>query len=155
MANLPTCETEVLIVGAGPTGLVLASWLTRMGVRVRILDKTEEPGTTPRALPAHARTLELSSQVGLAAAVVQRGRKFVAVNLWVSGKKEARAAFGDFGADLSPFPYALILPQDEHESLLIDWLAEAGVEVERQTEFVGFEDATEHVRACLKRPDGA
>jgi 2-polyprenyl-6-methoxyphenol hydroxylase-like FAD-dependent oxidoreductase len=148
-------DTDVLIVGAGPTGLVLALWLTRMGVRVRIVDKTEKPGTTSRALAVQARTLELYSQVGLAGAVVQRGRKFVAVNLWVRGKKEARAAFGDFGTDLSPFPYALILPQDEHESLLIDWLAEAGVEVERQTEFVGFEDATEHVRACLKRPDGA
>jgi 2-polyprenyl-6-methoxyphenol hydroxylase-like FAD-dependent oxidoreductase len=63
-------DTEVLIVGAGPTGLVLALWLTRLGVRVRIVDKTAEPGTTSRALAVQARTLEFYSQVGLAEAVV-------------------------------------------------------------------------------------
>ena len=47
-------EVEVLIVGAGPTGLTLALWLTRMGVTVRIVDKTAEPGTTSRALAVQA-----------------------------------------------------------------------------------------------------
>ena len=51
-------ETDVLIVGAGPTGLVLALWLTHLGVRVRIVDKTAQPGTTSRALVMHARILE-------------------------------------------------------------------------------------------------
>src|SRR3984957_16034372 len=102
------CDTDVLIIGAGPTGLVLALWLTRLGMRVRIVDKTEEPGTTSRALAVQARTLELYGQVGLADAVIQRGRKFTAVNLWVSGKKEARAAFDASGTGLSPFTYALI-----------------------------------------------
>ena len=148
-------NTDVLIVGAGPTGLVLALWLTRLGVRVRIIDKTAEPGTTSRALAVQARTLELYSQVGLADAVVERGRKIVAANLWVSGKKVTRAVFGDMGAGLSPFPYALLFPQDEHERLLIDRLAEAGVEVERRTELLGFEDATDSVCAVLKRADGA
>src|SRR5260370_988689 len=79
----------------------------------------------------------------------------MAVNLWVAGKKAARAVLGDMGAGLSPFPYALIFPQDEHERLLIDRLAEAGVEVERGTELVGFEETTGRVLARLKRPDGA
>ena len=52
-------ETDVLIVGAGPTGLVLALWLTRLGIRVRIIDKAAEPGTKSRALAVQARTLEL------------------------------------------------------------------------------------------------
>ena len=124
------------------------------GDRVRIVDKTEEPGTTSRALAVQARTLELYGQVGLADAVIQRGRKFTAVNFWVSGKKEARVAFGVSGAGLSPFTYALIFPQDEHERLLIERLAEVGVEVERRTELVNFEDAVGQVRARLKRPDG-
>ena len=63
------------------------------------------------------------------------------MNLWVAGKQAAHAVFGDMGAGLSPFPYALIYPQDEHERLLIDRLAEAGIEVERRTELSGFEDA--------------
>jgi 2-polyprenyl-6-methoxyphenol hydroxylase-like FAD-dependent oxidoreductase len=147
-------DTEVLIVGAGPTGLVLALWLTRLGVRVRIVDKTGEPGTTSRAVAVQARTLELYSQIGLADAVVDRGRNVAAANLWVSGKKVARAMFGDMGAGLSPFPYALIYPQDEHERLLIDRLAEAGVQVERTTELLGTEDAPGHMLARLRRPDG-
>jgi 2-polyprenyl-6-methoxyphenol hydroxylase-like FAD-dependent oxidoreductase len=150
-----TRDTDVLIVGAGPTGLVLALWLTRMGVRVRIVDKTAQPGTTSRAVAVQARTLELYNQIGLADAVIERGWKTIAVNLWVDGKKAAHAVFGDMGAGVSPFPYLLIFPQDEHERLLIDRLAEAGVHIERQTEFLGFDDAAGRALARLKRPDGA
>jgi 2-polyprenyl-6-methoxyphenol hydroxylase-like FAD-dependent oxidoreductase len=148
-------DTDVLIVGAGPTGLVLALWLTRMGVRVKIFDKTAEPDTTSRALGVQARTLELYRQVGIANTLVEDGRRVIAANLWVAGRKAARGVFGDMGAGLSPFPYALIFPQDEHERLLIDRLAQAGVEVERKTELLDFEDAGGHVLAHLKRADGA
>ncbi len=155
MNSSPNRETDVLIIGAGPTGLVLAVWLTRLGVRVRIIDKTAEPGTTSRALAVQARTLEFYAQIGLADAVVERGRKAVAANLWVAGRKAAHAVLGEMGAGLSPFPYALIFPQDEHERLLIDCLAEAGVRIERQTELLGFEETAGRVLANLKRPDGS
>src|SRR5437762_11346226 len=111
-------DTDVLIIGAGPTGLVLALWLTRLGVRVRIVDKTTEPGTTSRAVAVQARTLELYRQLDLADALVERGRKAGAANLWVAGKQVARAVLGDMGKGLSAFPYALIFPQDEYERLL-------------------------------------
>jgi 2-polyprenyl-6-methoxyphenol hydroxylase-like FAD-dependent oxidoreductase len=146
--------TDVLVVGAGPTGLVLALWLTRLGMRVRIVDKTAEPGTTSRALAVQARTLELYQQIGLADAVLERGRKVLAANLWVTGSRVARAVFGEMGAGLSPFPYVQIVPQDEHERLLIERLAKAGVEVGRRTELFDFEDAAGRVRARLKRADG-
>ena len=146
-------KTDVLIAGAGPTGLVLGLWLTRLNVRVRIVDKTAGPGTTSRAIAVQARTLELYNQMGLADAIVERGRKAGAVNLWVAGKQVAHAVFGDMGGGLSPFPYALIFPQDEHERLLIDRLAQAGVQVERRTELLGFEEAQGGVVARLKRPD--
>src|SRR5258708_3576326 len=147
-------DTDVLIVGAGPTGLVLGLWLTRLGVRVRIVDKTSEPGTTSRALAVQARTLELYDQIGLADAVVERGRKAVAANLWVSGKKKGHVVFGDMGQGLSPFPYAIMFPQDEHERLLIERLTGCGVEVERRIELTGFEDSGGRVLAHLNRPDG-
>src|SRR6195256_946151 len=146
--------TDVLVIGAGPTGLVLALWLTRLGVRVRIIDKTAESGTTSRALAVQARTLELYRHIGLAGAVVDRGRTVLAVNLWVSGNQVAHGVLGAMGAGISPFPYALIYPQDEHERLLIDRLAEAGVEVERKTEFQGFEERPGHLLARLRLPDG-
>ena len=148
-------NTDVLIVGAGPTGLVLGLWLTHMGVSVRIIDQTAEPGTTSRALAVQARTLELYSQLGLADTVVARGHKALGANFWVSGRKVARFPLGDVGSDLSPFPYAVIYPQDEHERLLIERLAEAGVNVERRTELVSFEDAGDRVIALLKRADGS
>ena len=84
-------DTDVLIVGAGPTGLVLALWLTRLGVRVRIVDKTAEPGTTSRAVAVQARTLELYSQIGLADAVVERGRK-IARRESLGGRQEGGAS---------------------------------------------------------------
>src|SRR5579862_4810877 len=111
----PIVATDVLIVGAGPTGLVLALWLTRLGVRVRIIDKTAEPGTTSRALAIQARTLEFYDQMGIAEEIVARSHNFSAVNLWVRGRKVAHAAFASMGAGLSPYPYALTFPQDEHE----------------------------------------
>jgi 2-polyprenyl-6-methoxyphenol hydroxylase-like FAD-dependent oxidoreductase len=149
-----TESPDVLIVGAGPTGLVLALWLTRLGIRVRIVDKTAEPGTTSRALAVQARTLELYRQIGLADAVVTGGRKMTTINLWRTGKHVAHVVFGDMGAGLSPFPYALIYTQDEHERLLIDRLTHVGVRVERQTEFVGCEETATGVRARLRGADG-
>ena len=147
-------DTQVLINGAGPTGLVLALWLNRLGIRVRIVDKTAEPGTTSRALVVHARTLEFYGQVGLAEAVVERSLELVAPNLWAKGRKAARVVFAAMGQGLSPFPYALIFPQDQHERLLIERLAASGVEVERRTELLGFEDSGGRVLARLRRPDG-
>ncbi len=148
-------QPEVLIAGAGPTGLVLALWLTRMGVRVRIFDKTSEPGTTSRALAVQARTLELYAQVGIAGSVVEHGRKLAAANLWVAKRRAAHIAFGDIGTGVSPFPYALVYPQDEHERMLIDCLGEAGVTVERRTELLRFEEANGRLIARLRRADGS
>jgi len=152
------CVTEaraqVLIVGAGPTGLVMALWLTRLGVRVRIVDKTAEPGTTSRAVAVQARTLEFYRQIGLADAVVARGHHVSAANMWVAGRHVARAVFGDMGAGISPYAYAFIFTQDEHERLLIDTLCDRDVSVERQTELIQFEEREDRVVAKLRHPDG-
>ena len=148
-------KVQVLVIGAGPTGLVLALALRRLGVSLRILDKAAEPGTTSRAVAVQARILEFYRQFGLAEAVVAQGMPFTAANLWVRGRRMARVAFGDMGKGISPYPYMLIFPQDEHERLLIDRLAAMGVTVERQTEFLGFEDRGTHVAARLRGPDGS
>ena len=146
---------DVLVVGAGPTGLVLALWLTRLGVRVRIIDKTAAPGTTSRALAVHARTLEFYSQIGLADAVVERGWKATAANIWVGGKRKARAVFGEIGTGLSPYPYLVLFAQDEHELLLIERLAERGVHVERERELVGFDQSADGVQARVRDTAGS
>ena len=151
----PASRPEVLVCGAGPTGLVLALWLTRLGVRVRIFDRAEAPGTTSRALVVQARTLETYAQIGLADEVIARGMEFGGVNLWASGLRVAHVVLGDIGKGLSPFPFAVIFPQDEHEQLLIEQLAAAGVTVDRGVELTGFDERAGRVRARLRRADGA
>lgn len=148
-------RTEVLIVGAGPTGLVLALWLTRLGVRVRVIDKTAEPGTTSRALAVQVRTLELYRQVDLADAVVERGQKVPAVNLWARGQRAARVSFAVVGEDLTPYSFFEIFPQDQHEELLVERLESLGVSVERRTELTGYSDAGGRITARLRTPAGA
>jgi 2-polyprenyl-6-methoxyphenol hydroxylase-like FAD-dependent oxidoreductase len=147
-------DTQVLIAGAGPIGLVLALWLTRLGISVRIIDKTAEAGTTSRALAVQSRTLEFYRQIGVADAVVDAGVTIAGINLWVRGSKAARVPFRQIGEDLSPFPSALVFPQDAHEQLLIERLQAVGVTVERQTELLHFEQARDGVSAMLRQPDG-
>ncbi len=149
-----TNDVDVLVAGAGPTGLVLALWLARLGVRVRVIDKTAEPGTTSRALVVHARILEHYAQLGIARGIVEHGREMAAVNLWVGGAKVGRAPLGIMGAGISPFPFALIFSQDEHERRLIDHLQQSGVAVERRTELIAFDAPGDRVRARLRMPDG-
>jgi 2-polyprenyl-6-methoxyphenol hydroxylase-like FAD-dependent oxidoreductase len=147
-------QTDVLIIGAGPTGLVLALWLTKLGVKVRIIDRTAEPGTTSRALAVQARTLELYRQLDLTQAVVERGHRVPAVNLWVRGEAAARLSFETVGAGLTPYPFLHIFPQDQHERLLIERLQALGVPVERRTELIRFTNAEGGITAHLRGPDG-
>ncbi|CTP85402.1 FAD-dependent oxidoreductase [Xanthomonas translucens pv. arrhenatheri] len=146
---------EVLIVGAGPTGLTLALWLARQGVSVRLIDKSAGPGETSRAMAVQARTLELYRQVGIADAVVAAGHRTPAMNLWARGKRRARIALQDSAAGLSPYPFVLVYPQDQHERLLIAELQALGVVVERTTELLCFEDRGDRVAARLRLPDGS
>jgi 2-polyprenyl-6-methoxyphenol hydroxylase-like FAD-dependent oxidoreductase len=148
-------DHPVLIVGAGPTGLALALWLTRFGVAVRIIDKTAEPGTTSRALAVQARTLEFYRQIGIADALVAGGVKVEDLNFWVKGARAARMPIHRLGEGLSPYPFPLVFPQDAHERLLIERLDALGVRVERRTELIRFEECDRGVRAALRRPDGS
>jgi len=150
-----THDTQVLITGAGPTGLVLALWLTRLGIGVRIIDKTAEAGTTSRALAVQSRTLEFYRQLGLADAVINAGTTVAGINLWVRGSKAVRVPFQRIGEGLSPFPSALVFPQDAHEQLLIEQLLTLGVAVERQTELLRFDQSDGGVHATLRQSDGS
>jgi len=147
-------QTDVLVIGAGPTGLVLALWLTSLGVKVRIIDKTADPGTTSRALAVQARTLELYRQLDLTEAVVARGHRVPAVNLWVKGEAAARLPFESVGSGLTPYPFLHIFPQDQHERLLIERLSDLDIAVERQTELVSFTSGENGVMARLRGPGG-
>jgi len=143
-------RTEVLIVGAGPSGLALALWLRKLGVEVRIVDRAPGPGRAARAFALQARTLELYDRIGVAADAIARGKVVTAINVHLGRGSAQRIALGDFGQGLSPYPFVLILLQGDHERLLIDHLAEAGVQVEWNTELVDLAETDGGVRARLR-----
>ncbi len=145
---------NVLIVGAGPTGLVLALWLAKQKVKLRIVDSSSGPGTTSRAMVLHARTLELYRQLDLDDAVMAAGHRAAAINLWANGKKRATLPFGSAGQDLTPYPFVLVYPQDQHERLLVERLKALGIEVEWQTQCLAYAEQEEYVVAQLRLPNG-
>ncbi len=147
-------KQTILICGAGPSGLVLALWLTRSGIDVRIIDKTAAPGTTSRATIFHARNLEFYRQLGIDKIALDRGVPFTAANIWVRGKQRGQARFGDAAAAISPYPYALIFPQDLHEQMLTEELEKAGVFIERNLELINFEEQAGAVSYRLRAKDG-
>ena len=144
-------DVDVLVAGAGPTGLMLALALARGGARVRVVDRLDGPSVATKALGVQARTLELYDRIGIATDAVALGRKAVAARMWAGGRTLARVPLGDIGHDLSPFPYLLVLGQDDNERLLGAALRAAGVEIEWGTELVGFEQDAKRVVARLKR----
>jgi 2-polyprenyl-6-methoxyphenol hydroxylase-like FAD-dependent oxidoreductase len=147
-------EPQVLIVGAGPTGLVLAMWLARAGVPFRLIDKNPGPGLASRAMAVQARTLEFYRQLGIADEVVAAGFRLDRVHLRNRSRELAVALLGDVGTGISPFPFALSLPQDDHERLLSRRLHAAGHSVEWDTELTGVTQGADRVRATLRKPGG-
>lgn len=143
--------THVLIAGAGPTGLTLALFLAKQGVTPRLIDKASGSGQASRAMVVQARTLEFYRQLGFADEVVQRGIIMEAGHLWEGGHEVAELPFGEIGQGLSPYPFALSFPQDDHERLLNEQLAAVGISVEWETELVGFEDSGDSVRVTLRK----
>ncbi len=140
---------QILIAGAGPTGLVLALSLSRRGIPFRIIDKNKAPGQASRALVVHARTLEFYQQLGFAEEVVASGIKLAAIHLREAGKEAGSFALNDMGEGVSPFPFALCFPQDDHERLLAAKLQALGITVEWGTELREFSQDTARVLAVL------
>ncbi len=152
--STPPQNTSILIVGAGPTGLVLALWLTHFGVNVRIIDKNAEAGTESRAIGIQARTLELYQQIGLAQDIIAHGIKVNDLTLRKNGRKTFSLPLKDMGKGLSPFPFILFFPQDDHEKILIERLRLAGVTVERNSELIKLTQTNDSVQAIVKNENG-
>jgi 2-polyprenyl-6-methoxyphenol hydroxylase-like FAD-dependent oxidoreductase len=147
-------DTEVLVVGAGPTGLMLAIQLVRRGVRVRIIDRHGGPSLQTRALGVQARTLEIYAKLGIVDRALELGKRGTGANIWAQGRKMARVPLGEAGQNTTPYPYILILGQDDNERIMGDKLRDLGGSVEWNTELVGLEQEADRVTATLKLPGG-
>jgi 2-polyprenyl-6-methoxyphenol hydroxylase-like FAD-dependent oxidoreductase len=147
-------STEVLIIGAGPTGLSLAAQFIRYGVDFIIIDKKEGVTTFSKALAVHARSLEIYEQMDLAQTAIDRGLLINKLNLMSEGKVRAELDLTGIGTDMSPYPYVLTLEQSENEKLLYEYLQKNGKEVWWQTELESLTQDENGVKATVKSADG-
>ena len=147
--------TDVLVVGAGPTGLMFANQLGRRGVRTTIIDRHSGPALQSRAMAVHARTLEIYSKLGLADRAIELGRPGYGANMWAGGRLRARIPLNEMGKEMSPFPYVLMLGQDDNERIMGEHLAQWGIAVHWNTELTALEQQADHVTATINDPDGS
>ena len=146
----------ILIVGAGPTGLNLALSLVRRGVPFRIISDANGPGEHSRAMVVQARTLEFYGQFGFAAEVISQGVIADSAHIREGGDKDGAHevntfSFRDLGNAISPYPFALAYPQDDHERFLIRKLKDAGCTVEWHSKLAGFAENGNGIRASISR----
>jgi len=147
-------DTDVLIAGAGPTGLMLANQLARRGVRVLIIDRHAGPARETRALGVQARTLEIYQKLGIVDRALALGKRGDGANLWAQGKRKGRVPLGDAGRSVTPYPYILVLGQDDNERIMGERLRDWNLSVTWNTELVALEQHSDHVVATLNSADG-
>jgi 2-polyprenyl-6-methoxyphenol hydroxylase-like FAD-dependent oxidoreductase len=145
---------QILICGAGPTGLVLALWLAKRQVPFRIIDKAPHAGTASRALVVQARTLEFYRMLGIDKAIIDQTTKIDQLRLWVRQRHVGTVLFGRDATGISAFPNFYVFPQDEHESALEQELEKLGIRVERNTELLSFEEVDDGIDAHLRTSPG-
>jgi len=150
-----TIKTDVVIIGAGPTGLSLACQFIRYDIDFVILEKNE--GVTPysKAIGVHARTLEIFEQIGLAQKAVEQGTIAGKGRLVVGGDVRGEIDFSNIGEGLSPFPFILLLEQSKNERLLYEYLQSHRKDVLWNTELESFSQGSGGVAAQVKTADGA
>lgn len=120
---------DVLVAGAGPTGLMLANWLVKLGVDVLVVDGKDGPTVQSRALVVQARSLEIYDQLGLGDQVLDLAQRADALAPGFQDRAYGRIPIGRLGGDLTPFPHIEILEQSRNEEILYDNLRKLGGDV--------------------------
>ncbi|CAN5468085.1 FAD-dependent monooxygenase [soil metagenome] len=137
--NSDSNHFEVIISGAGPTGLMLANLLNHFNINFLIIDKKSGPTLESRALAVQSRSLEIYEQLELSDQVLVEGQKAFGVSLMKNAKQVGFAGFLMEGSEISPFPFAMIYEQSKNESLLYKNLLNEGKEVLWNSGVSGYE----------------
>ena len=142
---------NMLVVGAGPTGLAMAIELARHGLRPRIVDRAAEASTTSKALGVQARTLEHFERLGIAEQAIAGGRQMHGGSMYSDRRRIVHLTFDRIP---SRFNYILILPQSDTERLLTARLQAEGIEIEWNVELIACRQTADVVEATLRHADG-
>jgi 2-polyprenyl-6-methoxyphenol hydroxylase-like FAD-dependent oxidoreductase len=146
-------DLDVLVVGAGPTGLALAASLVAHGVTPRVIDKQADRVHESRALAVQPRTLEVLAAFGLADTLVERGNPALRLTMHGAAKSFSLPLF-DLGMDDTAYPFLLFVSQAVTEQVLGEHLAGRGLFVERLVELVSLANDRDHVACTLRHADG-
>lgn len=154
----PLLETDVLVVGAGPTGLMAGLVLTRRGVPALVIDPKAGPTRESRAIVLQSRSLEILDQLDIADAVLDAAQPALRIQLR-GGEDPVRADFALQQEGWTPFPGAQIFEQSRTETLLSQTLAAEGAPVRYGHELVSFAPTSADggppgIEALVHGPDG-
>src|ERR1044071_1305526 len=150
-----TLNTDVIIIGAGPTGLSLACQLIRYGIDFVVIEKNATVTPYSKAIGVQARTLEIYDQLELAQPAIERGTIANRARLIEGGEVRGEMHLRNFGKDLSEFPYMLMLEQSKNEELLYEYVRSHNRDVSWQTELESFSQDETGVTAQIKTASGA
>ena len=143
---------DVLVVGAGPVGLVAACELARRGISVRVIDKLAQPTDQSRAIAVHARSLDMFDRMGIVDELLSTGIKARAMQLYAGQRKLFRVPLSDVD---SAFPFTLTTAQTETERVLGEHLESLGVTVERGVELAALTQDNDEAHVTLRHGDGS
>ncbi|MEJ7578577.1 MAG: FAD-dependent monooxygenase [Pyrinomonadaceae bacterium] len=150
-----TSKTDVIIIGAGPTGLSLACQLIRYGVDFVICDRKETTTPHSKAIGVQARTLEIYEQIDLSQNLIAQGAIAGKARMVVGGEVRGEVEFGELGKGLSAFPFVLIVEQGKHEKILYDFIKANGRDVLWNTKLESFSQDETGVKANVKNANGS
>ncbi|MGP4075800.1 FAD-dependent monooxygenase [Halobacillus sp. K22] len=141
-------HTDILIIGAGPSGLTLANQLERYGVRYRIIDQNKERSRFSKALVMHPRTLEMMDLLGLSQSFLQAGTPYKEIDFYYNEDMLAVLDFSNISVS-ADFPFVNVIPQSKTEEILESGLAQS--RVERAVTLTGLEQQEELVHASIQK----
>jgi 2-polyprenyl-6-methoxyphenol hydroxylase-like FAD-dependent oxidoreductase len=144
-----TKDTEVLIIGAGPTGLMMACQLLRYDIKFRIIDKQKDRAHESRAFAIQAKSMEIFQNLGFVDEFLKLARSKVDFAFFINGKKQIEIKFKHFTHQDTPFPSIYFLPQTETERILIEFLEKQSIYIERQKELITFTQDMKGVQASI------
>jgi 2-polyprenyl-6-methoxyphenol hydroxylase-like FAD-dependent oxidoreductase len=155
MAHVNPGKTQVVIIGAGPTGLSLATQLIRYGIDFVIIERNEKTTHLSKAIAVQARTLEIFQELGIAEEAIRRGRITTGLNLFYKGRQKASIDLASFGEGISEFAMALSLEQSKTETLLLEFVVQHGKQVQWKSQLSHFEQRNDGVTVFYKDAEGA